>query len=486
MANDLQTLRDVRDLLFLRGGSLADAMHVIDLMIMEAKAGPAAPQGPIHICGGLMVRNPHPDAGKPRHHLNIGYEYECVPCLVKSRHGWAQRALKAETAMREATAQASGQAGPILPEEVPADMVQSLRSAVEGECDGLDMTERRARMVLAFLLTEYPDWERFKQAPAASAEPAMIGAFRLLFAACKRLEGESYMVDDYTGRAADLSYWHEFDTALGRVEDALAAPVAAQAPAALPERDTSKPAESQGLFRKFDVRRVDGSDQPGGKHHGCRYYVLDVDHDVYAGAALTAYAAACEATHPELARDLREKWGAAPTPPASASAELRCRTLSDQDMDRIVGWLREQETGDIGFHGLCERVIQAFAVGSVAAQAPAVPELTDSDIETIVQGLGARWDGDYWIIEDADLHPMARSLLYRYTEAPTPPASAAPAADGDAPTARELDMAMLIKRLAATLRVAWPESTYMKAADDAMDALNRWGLAGSPLREGGE
>ncbi|HVR53101.1 MAG TPA: dATP/dGTP pyrophosphohydrolase domain-containing protein [Pseudorhodoferax sp.] len=69
-------------------------------------------------------------------------------------------------------AQASGQAGPILPEEVPADMVQSLRSAVEGECDGLDMTERRARMVLAFLLTEYPDWERFKQAPAASAEPA--------------------------------------------------------------------------------------------------------------------------------------------------------------------------------------------------------------------------------------------------------------------------------------------------------------------------
>ena len=62
----------------------------------------------------------------------------------------------------------------------------------------------------------------------------------------------------------------------------------------------------------------------------------------------------------------------------------------------------------------------------------------------------------------------------------------APAANGDAPTARELDMAMLIKRLAATLRVAWPESTYMKAADDAMDSLNRWGLAGSPLREGGE
>ena len=80
---------------------------------------------------------------------------------------------------------------------------------------------------------------------------------------------------------------------------------------ALPERDTATPAEQQGLFRKFDVRRVDGSDQPGGKHHGCRYYVLDVDHDPYAAAALGAYADACKESHPELARDLREKWGAA-------------------------------------------------------------------------------------------------------------------------------------------------------------------------------
>ena len=82
---------------------------------------------------------------------------------------------------------------------------------------------------------------------------------------------------------------------------------------ALPERDTTKTAEQQGLFRKFDVRRVDGSDQPGGKHRGCRYYVLDVDHDPYAAAALGAYADACKESHPELARDLREKWGAADT-----------------------------------------------------------------------------------------------------------------------------------------------------------------------------
>lgn len=83
---------------------------------------------------------------------------------------------------------------------------------------------------------------------------------------------------------------------------------------ALPERDPALFTEQQGLFHKFDVRRVDGSDQPGGKHHGCRYYVIDVDHDPHAAAALGAYANACQSTSPALARDLREKWGAAPQP----------------------------------------------------------------------------------------------------------------------------------------------------------------------------
>lgn len=93
----------------------------------------------------------------------------------------------------------------------------------------------------------------------------------------------------------------------------LAAAPSTQSATHLPERDASIPAERQGLFRKFDVRRVDGTDKPGGKHHGCLYFVLDVSHDQYARAALTAYAAACEATHPALATDLRTKWGAAPT-----------------------------------------------------------------------------------------------------------------------------------------------------------------------------
>lgn len=60
----------------------------------------------------------------------------------------------------------------------------------------------------------------------------------------------------------------------------------------------------RGLIRKFDVSRVDGRDEPGEKHHGCRYFVLDLDHDEYAGPALRAYAHACRHAYPALALDL--------------------------------------------------------------------------------------------------------------------------------------------------------------------------------------
>ena len=62
---------------------------------------------------------------------------------------------------------------------------------------------------------------------------------------------------------------------------------------------------TRGLYNKFEVRRVDGSSEPGGKHHWCEYFVLDLTHDKHAGAALLAYADSCEAEYPLLARDLR-------------------------------------------------------------------------------------------------------------------------------------------------------------------------------------
>lgn len=59
-----------------------------------------------------------------------------------------------------------------------------------------------------------------------------------------------------------------------------------------------------GLFKKFDVRRYDCSDEFGGKHYGCRYFVLDLTHDKHARAAMLAYAESCKEEYPLLADDI--------------------------------------------------------------------------------------------------------------------------------------------------------------------------------------
>ncbi|WP_186215998.1 hypothetical protein [Burkholderia gladioli] len=55
---------------------------------------------------------------------------------------------------------------------------------------------------------------------------------------------------------------------------------------------------------------------PGGKHHGCEYFVLDLQHDVHAGAALAAYARSCSTTHPALSADLLARAAALGAPVA--------------------------------------------------------------------------------------------------------------------------------------------------------------------------
>jgi hypothetical protein len=61
---------------------------------------------------------------------------------------------------------------------------------------------------------------------------------------------------------------------------------------------------TRGLFHKFSVTRTDGSSEPGGKHEGCNYFVLDIDHDEFAAAALKTYAQKCRKKYPLLAEDL--------------------------------------------------------------------------------------------------------------------------------------------------------------------------------------
>jgi hypothetical protein len=60
-----------------------------------------------------------------------------------------------------------------------------------------------------------------------------------------------------------------------------------------------------GLIHKFDVTRTDGTSEPGGKHDGCRYFVLDVTHDPIALIAIGAYARSARASgYRTLADDL--------------------------------------------------------------------------------------------------------------------------------------------------------------------------------------
>lgn len=109
------------------------------------------------------------------------------------------------------------------------------------------------------------------------------------------------------------------------VELLVASPVEQFAPSPLTERDYDLHEHEQGLYSKFDVRRVDGSSEPGGKHHDCEYFVLDMTHNQHARAALRAYADACASTHPELSADLIARYALAPIEqPAAAPIPEDC------------------------------------------------------------------------------------------------------------------------------------------------------------------
>lgn len=80
---------------------------------------------------------------------------------------------------------------------------------------------------------------------------------------------------------------------------------------------------NRGAYEKFTVKRMDGTDEPGGKHHGCAYFVLDLEHDEHAWSALSAYADSCEHEFPLLARDLRAALRAS-NPAACGCREFHC------------------------------------------------------------------------------------------------------------------------------------------------------------------
>ena len=48
-------------------------------------------------CGLSMSKNPHPDAGKPTMEgAEVGYEWECIPCIIKTRNRVGREMRKAQ------------------------------------------------------------------------------------------------------------------------------------------------------------------------------------------------------------------------------------------------------------------------------------------------------------------------------------------------------------------------------------------------------
>ena len=130
---------------------------------------------------------------------------------------------------------------------------------------------------------------------------------------------------------------------------------------ALPERDPNKPAEEQGCFNKFTVKRNDGLDLPGQKHNNCSYFVLDLDHDPHAMPALLTYAVECKKTHPVLSQDLFEKYN------LISQLEARIKSvmehLADFENDLTVLFADDAYVKN-GKAYLLEQFLTAFSIGA--------------------------------------------------------------------------------------------------------------------------
>jgi len=82
------------------------------------------------------------------------------------------------------------------------------------------------------------------------------------------------------------------------------------------------------------VRRTDGTSEPGGKHADCAYFVLDLEHDEHAIPAIEAYAASCERSEPQLAKDLQQIVLASESYPACGCREVGCPHALSQALHR--------------------------------------------------------------------------------------------------------------------------------------------------------
>jgi hypothetical protein len=80
----------------------------------------------------------------------------------------------------------------------------------------------------------------------------------------------------------------------------------------IPEDSERLTKREMGIYDKYFVMRGDLQDMRGGRHFGCKHFVIDISHDPFAKETLLRYAELCEKEYPNLARDLRAMFPDAP------------------------------------------------------------------------------------------------------------------------------------------------------------------------------
>jgi hypothetical protein len=73
----------------------------------------------------------------------------------------------------------------------------------------------------------------------------------------------------------------------------------------IPEDREQLTKREMGIYDKYFVMRGDLQDMRGGRHFGCKHFVIDIIHDPFAKETLLRYAELCESEYPNLARDIR-------------------------------------------------------------------------------------------------------------------------------------------------------------------------------------
>lgn len=194
----------------------------------------------------------------------------------------------------------------------------------------------------------------------------------------------------------------------------------------LPERDPAKRNSEQGVYRKFEVRRTDGSDFSAGKHDGCEYFVLDINHDPHAIPALTAYAHSCEKTHPALAADLRDRHSLYEPPPArTEQAEGLAKQLEQLCHDWTIAHLCAAYMRQLALEveSLRLRLMTASRGEQEAARAEQLYRetealLTDPERAHLADARRYRWLRAAWIADpDAGEDTAWAPIMHSYDEA---------------------------------------------------------------------